>query len=115
MRRHLFRYRDVLRITRVVEPETTPDSGPREAGDCLAAIFELEADFLGIVADIPGVNFNATLIARVALRTAAVLVELAGRVTARIRGEIYKILFGVQTEEVAVSATEEQNGESDGA
>ena len=43
---HLFTYKDVLRIIKVVEPEKTPDKGLEEFLAARAALFQLQADIL---------------------------------------------------------------------
>ena len=66
----------------------------------------------------PGVQIPMLFLGKVAARLASLLLELLSRTTARIRGEVWKILTFGQAEETAVeilSMGEEPNGESPGA
>lgn len=114
---HLFRYRDILRIVRIVEPIDVWKAGLTELPEMFGSMLAIEADMLSVFGrlGIQLVPEQKTL--EFLLKTVAWLIEMLKRSPVSILNEVSGVLWGGLVGEKppgpAESEPQEEKGEED--
>ena len=121
-RPHLFTYRDIARISKVVDPTSAPGTGVVEASQVASAIASLQADLLVAMIGASALQLAAPWVVKLMQETASWMLTMMRRVPSQAEEVIRTILtdvIGEPAEEKPQAAGGDEeatsNGENDSA